>query len=204
MNTLSTRALISLLLAGTIVMQAQSPAELRVIVVSGEGAVNNIRRKLMTPVEVEVRDERDRPVEGARVRFSLPTLGPGGRFADGSRSTEALTDARGRAGFSSFVPNEQEGRFSMVVDAVSKGREGGASVSQMNSLYLTAAPSRGAEMLPARHRGTRTLAIVLGVGLAAATGGMLAIRGGGAKPGATAATAPVGISLGGVSVGGPQ
>ena len=184
---------------------SQDPGMLRLVVRDGEGAVNNFRRKIVSPVEVEVRDERNRPVEGARVRFTLPALGPGGRFADGSRTAELTTDARGRAGIASFAPNEQEGRFSIVVDAVSKGREASAVVSQTNSRYVVPAPSsRAMELTSTGRRGSRTLAIVLGIGAAAAAGGVLAIRGGGGRAGSPASTAPVGISVGGISIGGPQ
>lgn len=197
-------SILSVLLVSSLVAPAETvEGNLRLVVVSGDGAVNNVRRKIIAPVAVEVRDERNRPVEGARVRFTLPALGAGGRFADGSRTSEVMSDARGRASIDSFVPNEQEGRFTLVVDAISKGRDATTSVSQMNSRYVVPAPSSGAEMRPARQRGTRALAIVLGVGAAAAAGGILAIKGG-SKASTTAVTAPVGISIGGVGVGGPQ
>ena len=203
-NSKRMKSTVCLMLAATMLLPAETSGDLRVMVVSGDGAVNNVRRKVTNPIEVEIRDERNRPVEGARVRFTLPTLGPGGRFADGSRSTEVMTDARGRAGFTSFTPNEQEGRFTVVVDAISKGREASSSVSQTNSRYLMQAPSRGLEMTGTGRRGGRTLAIVLGVGAAAAVGGVVAIRGGGGRGPTAATAAPVGISVGGVSVGGPQ
>jgi len=182
---------------------ADPETNLRVLVVSGDGAVNNFVRKRVSPVEVEVRDERSRPVPGARVRFTLPSIGPGGRFADGSRSAEVYSDERGRASIASFVPNEQEGRFSLLVDAISKGREASAVVSQTNTRYVVPAPSaRSYEVSSTRSRGSRTLALVVGVGAAAALGGVLALKGGGARP--TAAPGPIGINIGGVSVGGPQ
>jgi len=201
------RASISMLLAAFLAApqsRAEEIANLRVLVVHGEGGVNQVINKRTVPVEVEVKDERSRPVEGAKVRFTLPSLGPGGRFADGSRSAEAFTDARGRAAIASFVPNEQEGRFSIVVDATSKGREASAVVSQNNARYLVpAASSRAYQLTSSQRRGNRTLAIVLGVGAAAAVGGVLAIKGGGGAP-VGAVAGPVGVSVGGVTVGGPQ
>jgi hypothetical protein len=201
------RTSISMLLVSLLAapLFGQDAGTLRLVVRDGDGAVNNFRRKIVSPVEVEVRDERNRPVEGARVRFTLPALGPGGRFADGSRTAELTTDPRGRAGISSFVPNEQEGRFSVVIDAVSKGREASAVVSQTNSRYVVPSPSsRAMELTSTGRRGSRTLAIVLGIGAAAAAGGVLAIRGGGGRTPGAAATSPVGVSVGGISVGGPQ
>jgi hypothetical protein len=183
----------------------EPPGGLRVIVVNGEGGVNNFVRKQVAPVEVEVRDERSRPVPGARVRFTLPSIGPGGRFADGSRAAEVYSDERGRAAVGSFVPNEQEGRFSLLVDAISKGREASAVVSQTNARYVVPAPvSRGYELTSRGGRGGRTLALVVGVGAAAALGGVLALKGGGRPATAGPAAGPIGINIGGVSVGGPQ
>ncbi len=184
----------------------EPPGGLRVIVVSGEGGVNNFVRKQVAPIEVEVRDERSRPVSGARVRFTLPSIGPGGRFADGSRAAEVYSDERGRAAVGSFLPNEHEGRFSLLVDAISKGREASAVVSQTNARYVVpTASSRNYEVTSRGSRGSRTLALVVGVGAAAALGGVLALKGGGARPSASSPGAgPIGINIGGVSVGGPQ
>ncbi|MEZ5403511.1 MAG: hypothetical protein R2729_27780 [Bryobacteraceae bacterium] len=171
---------------------------LRLVVLQGEGAVNNIRRRAVSPVEVEVRDARNRPVEAAKVRFTLPELGPGGRFVDGSRTLEALTDARGRAGFSSFVPNGQEGRFSLAVDVNAAGREAGTAIVQSNSLFQFKAPRLDEPEVKRTNRG-RALMLVLGIGAAATLGGVLASRGGGGPQ-----TPPVSIGVGGVGVGGPR
>ncbi|MEZ5351596.1 MAG: hypothetical protein R2762_03100 [Bryobacteraceae bacterium] len=172
--------------------------ELRVVVLQGDGAVNNIRRRAVSPVEVEVRDARNRAVEAAKVRFTLPELGPGGRFVDGSRTIEVLTDDRGRAGFSSFVPNGQEGRFSLAVDVAAGGREAGTAIVQSNSLFQYAAPRTDEPEVKRTGRG-RALVLVLGIGVAATLGGVLASRGGGGPQ-----SPPVSVGVGGVGVGGPR
>jgi hypothetical protein len=171
---------------------------IRIIVVQGQGAVNNIRRRAVSPVEVEIRDERNHPVEGARVRFTLPDLGPGGRFVDSSRTLEVFTDARGRAGFSSFVPNAQEGRFSVAVDAAAAGREAGTAIVQSNSLFHYSTPQLDEPEIK-RGRHSRALLVVLGIGAAATLGGVLASRGGGGPQ-----SPPVSVGIGGVGVGGPR
>ncbi len=178
-------------------VQAQE-GELRLVVLQGEGAVNNIRRRAVSPVEVEVRDARNRPVEAAKVRFTLPELGAGGRFVDGSRTLEVSTDERGRAGFSSFVPNGQEGRFSLAVDVTAAGREAGTAIVQSNSLFQFASPRTDEPEIKRTGRG-RALILVLGIGAAATLGGVLASRGGGGPQ-----TAPVSVGVGGVGVGGPR
>jgi len=173
-------------------------ARLQILVLEGEGAVHNIRRKATSPVAVEVRDWSNRPVEGARVRFTLPELGPGGRFVDGSRTLEVRTDARGRAGYSAFVLNGQEGRFSVSVEAVSEGREAGTSITQSSSLFHYRASSLE-EPDARRTSRSRAVALVLGIGAAATAVGVLASRGGGGPQ-----TPPVAVGVGPVAVGGPR
>lgn len=168
-----------------------------VVVKEGDGAVHNIRRRAISPVMVEVRDERNRPVPDAKVRFLLPELGPGGRFIDGSRTLETFTDADGRAGFSSFVLNEQEGPFSVAVQAIAAGHEANTAISQTNTLFQT--PKAGYDTSEPRAKRGRGLALILGIGAAATVGGVLATRGGGG-----AATPPVAVGVGGVAVGGPR
>jgi hypothetical protein len=177
---------------------AAQSGELKVVVVEGDGAIHNVRRGATSPVQVEVRDERNRPVEGARVMFTLPEMGPGGRFADGSRSREAFTDERGRAGFSSFVPNDREGRFVVVVRATAAGREATTAIPQTSSLFRYSAPRREVTE-GARKSGGRGIALVLGVGAALTLGAVLATRGGGGP-----STPPVSIGIGGIDVGGPR
>ena len=45
----------------------QEAGSLKIVVIEGEGALNNIRSRTATQPVVEVRDENDRPVEGAEV-----------------------------------------------------------------------------------------------------------------------------------------
>lgn len=192
------RAPISILLSSLLGASgfAQS-GDLNIVVRDGEGAVHNLRRKAVSPVTVEVRDERNRPVPEAKVRFTMPEIGPGGRFVDGSRTLETFTDANGRAGFSSFVLNEHEGRFSVTVNAIAKGREAGTAITQSASRFLE--PSARQDQPAIHRRSSKGLAVVLGIGAAATIAGVLASRGG-AGPG----TPPVSIGVGGVQVGGPR
>lgn len=173
-------------------------ARLRIVVIDGEGAVHNIRRKATSPVEVEIRDAGNRPVEGAKVRFTLPEIGPGGRFVDGSRTLDVRTDARGRAGYSAFVPNGHEGRFAVAVDAMSDGREAGTAITQSSSVFHYRASSLEEPEVRRTSR-TRALAVVLGIGAAATAIGVLASRSGGGPQ-----TPPVAVGVGPVSVGGPR
>ncbi|MFN7921108.1 MAG: hypothetical protein U0Q16_13490 [Bryobacteraceae bacterium] len=194
-----TRNILALVLVAALAAPAPAQTgEILLVVKEGDGAVHNIRRKAVSPVMVEVRDARNRPVAEAKVRFTLPEIGPGGRFIDGSRTLETFTDAEGHAGFSSFVINEQEGRFSIAVEAIAHGREANTAISQSSSLFLP--PKAGVESaIDSKPRRSRSLALILGLGAAATAAGVLATRGGG-----SATSPPVAVGVGGVAVGGPR
>src|SRR6059036_2707594 len=109
---------------------AQESGFLKIVALEGEGAFNDIRRKIARDPVVEVRDEANRVVAGAPVVFSLPDSGPSGTFAGGSRIFTATTDAQGRARGEGLKPNSIEGRFNIKVTASASGRSGTAVISQ--------------------------------------------------------------------------
>ncbi len=91
----STKCLVSLSLSFLLAVpdvaraapQAPAPAKLNIVIVEGEGAINNIRQRTAREPIVQVEDENHRPVAGAAVLFLLPENGPGGTFANGARSS---------------------------------------------------------------------------------------------------------------------
>ena len=66
--------------------QAPAPAKLNIVIVEGEGAINNIRQRTAREPIVQVEDENRRPVAGAAVLFLLPEDGPGGRPSRNTRT----------------------------------------------------------------------------------------------------------------------
>src|SRR5262245_51080719 len=76
---------------------AQRPLKLNVVIVEGDGAINNIQQRVAREAIIQVNDENDRPVAGALILFSLPNSGPGGTFANGTNSFSVASDASGRA-----------------------------------------------------------------------------------------------------------
>ena len=84
----STRCLVSLSLSFLLAVPdvaraapqapAPAPAKLNIVIVEGEGAINNIRQRTAREPIVQVEDENHRPVAGAAVLFLLPENGPGG------------------------------------------------------------------------------------------------------------------------------
>ena len=111
----------------------QTRGFLKVSVIDGDGAFNDIKNKIGHPPAVEVRDESN-IVVGAEVVFTMPALGPGGAFANGQRSMKATTGRPGIATAESFRPNPTEGRFAIAVAASYMGKQGAAVVGQSNTL----------------------------------------------------------------------
>jgi hypothetical protein len=151
--------------------ETNSGAALRIVIIDGEEAVNNIRQRVARDPIVQVEDENNRPVSGALVTFTLPEHGAGGLFADGSRIRLVMTDSNGRAVARGLRPNKVPGKFSIRVHASDGGRRASATIAQTN-----VAPAAAIAGISAK-----AIALIAGVGAAAAAGGILASRGGGAR-----------------------
>jgi hypothetical protein len=168
---------------------------LKIVVLEGEGAFNDMRRKIGRDVVVEVRDERDRPVAGAQVTFMMPSLGPSGAFPGGARTFTTATDSAGRATTPGLRPNSTEGRFNIKVTANWNGQEGSLVVAQSNTLA-------GGTIVPGGGGSKKKWLILSGIAGGAAVGIVAAVSGGGSSAAQTGA--PTVLSSGGVTVGGPR
>jgi hypothetical protein len=201
---------VALALAGVLVLPAPMLAQaagaaaqklvaqsgsLKIVVLEGEGAKNNVRAKSATAPVVEVRDEADKPVAGAEVVFQLPATGPGGVFHGWMRTQTARTDAQGRAGATGYVPNDEEGRFNIKVTATSGARTGQVIIAQSN------VRGPGGSSVSAKRRWLVPVAVI--AGLAVAGGAVAATRGGNGTT-TTTTTTPVTITPGAVTVSGPR
>jgi hypothetical protein len=144
---------------------------LKVLVLEGQRSTNNTTRHIGIQPVVEVRDENDRPVEGAKVVFRLPPSGPGGAFAGNSPTFSATTNAQGQAGASGFVPNSEQGRFDIHVTATYQNRTGEATISQNNSLNTLAMQTPPKPKTPI----WRNKYLWIGAGAAVAVGVTLAL-----------------------------
>jgi hypothetical protein len=112
---------------------------LNLVIVQGEGAINNIRQRTARETIVQVEDANHRPVAGAIVTFVLPGSGPGGTFVNGSKIMTAIANDQGRAVAAGLKPNSIVGQFQIRVTASHQGMSGSASVSQTNSAVGAAA-----------------------------------------------------------------
>jgi hypothetical protein len=169
------------------------PAELKITVTAGEGAVNNIRAHVAAQPVVQVKDEKDQPVPGAEVVFQLPPTGPGGVFYGWLKTQTVRTDANGEARAAGFAPNEEAGKFTIRVLAAVGSKTATATINQSNG------QGPGGAQAKSGHKG---LWITLGVVAAGAIiGGVVAATNGGST---TTTTVPITITGGPVTVGGPR
>jgi hypothetical protein len=186
--------------AQSIPMQGQEgPAtgagKIQIVIVEGEGAINNVRQRVSREPIVQVEDENRRPVAGAAVTFLLPNQGAGASFANGGQSLTITTDAQGRAVARGLRPNNVNGQYEIRVNASSQGRTATATINQTND--LTAAAAAGGIS-------AKLIAILAIAGGAAAAGIVAATTGGGNGGTATGGPTPTVIVPGTPTVGGPQ
>ncbi|MBI4906450.1 MAG: hypothetical protein HY820_22665 [Acidobacteria bacterium] len=203
-------SLLSVLLAlqmpvGVANAQDPPPAKLDIVIIEGEGAVNNIRQRIAREPVVEVRDENRKPVAGAAVVFTLPNNGATGVFANGSKILTMTTDQAGRATMTGFRPGTP-GQMQIRVTASHRGQTASATVTQTN--VLSAAAAGGAAGAGAAGMSTAKIVTILAIigGAAAAGGAVAATRGGGSSPapGGVTPPSPTVISPGNPSVGPPR
>lgn len=226
------RALLSLSLTG-LLLQASAwgaweqeqpgpkPSKLRLEIIEGDGAINNIRQRVAREPVVQVEDENRKPVAGAVVVFTLPRTGASGAFGDGSRILTLLTDANGRAVARGLQPNTVAGRMPIRVNASFRGVTASRTIVQTNS--VAGAGAGGAAAGGAAGGGAtggavaggtaagvaigtaKLVAIVAAVGGAAAAGVAVAVtKGNGGGSTGPAAAPPATITPGTPTVGPPR
>ena len=176
---------------------AQNPASLQIVIVEGEGAINNVKQRVNREPIVQVEDENHKPVAGAAIIFFLPNDGPGGTFANGSMTFTTTSNAQGQAVARGIRFNNQAGSMQIRVSASFAGQTASAVITQTNVLGVAASGASVGGM----SLGVKLLIIGAVVGGGIAAGVVLANRGGGSPPpNPTTITITPGI----VSVGGPQ
>src|SRR3954453_10003762 len=126
-------------LMGIAVLAAQQPPDLQILVIGGEGSVNNVKQRTAREPVVEVRDRNNRPVAGALILFEAPRNGASGTFIGGSPPLRVTTDAQGRAVGQGFRPNNTGGDFGIQVTANYQGLTATASIHMSNVLAAGAA-----------------------------------------------------------------
>lgn len=145
-------------------------AAFRIVVVRGDGAVNNISQRTAGEPIVEIRDENDNPVGGAAVTFLLPDAGPGATFANGESTLTVVTDANGQATGTGLTPNTTQGEFQIQVSATVEEQTLTTAITQTNTLT---------GVLAGAGISTKMILILAAIGGAAAAGTAVALSGGG-------------------------
>lgn len=138
--------------------------KLNLLVVEGDGAINNIRQRTAREPIVQVEDENHKPVAGAVVVFTLPTQGAGGTFANGARTLTSVTDNQGRAVARGLKPNGVSGKYEIRVNASANGQTASTVITQTNAVIAAAGAAAAAGI-------SAKLIVVLAVAGAAAAGG---------------------------------
>lgn len=152
------------------VVPAPMIENLKVLVLEGQRSINSTTRHVGIQPVVEVRDQNDRPVEGAVVVFRLPPSGPGGTFPGKELTLRSGTNARGQAAASGFVPNDALGKFDIHVTATYQNQTGEATISQTNSPNTLAMIPPVGQSLWRRHK-----FLIIGVGAGLLVGVIVAL-----------------------------
>jgi hypothetical protein len=182
-------------------MAQDAAPKLNIVIVEGEGAINNIRQRTAREPIVRVEDENHKPVAGAAVVFALSNQGASGTFTGGAHSLSVVTDNQGQAMARGFHPNTVQGQYQMHVTASSNGRTANTTISENN----VAAAAGAATTAAAAGISGKLIAIIV-IAAAAAGGGAYAAThsGGGGGTTTTTANGPITITPGTGAVGPPK
>jgi hypothetical protein len=118
--------------------QTPAPTQLNIVILEGEGAINNLRQRVAREAIVQVEDENHKPLSGVAVTFLLPDYGPSGVFLDGSRSMTVMTDAQGKAIARGIQPNKVSGKMQIRVNAKYQGLTQSTVITQTNAVGAAA------------------------------------------------------------------
>lgn len=190
------------------VLRAQTlPTEINLVVIEGEGAINNLHQRAARDPIVQVEDENHRPVAGAAVTFTLPTSGTSGEFSNGSKTLTIISDSSGQAVAKGLKTNQVGGKLQIYVTASYRGLRARTLINQFNG-----SPGSSGEGAKAAHSGGgggKIVAILAIVG-AAAAGGVIAAthKSGGSSSGsgspAPTIPTPIGITPGSGTISAPH
>jgi hypothetical protein len=181
--------------------QNQVAPMLNLVVVEGEGAINNIRQRTAREPIVQVQDENHRPVAGAIVTFTLPGRGASGAFANGSQTLTVTTDQQGQAVARGLRPNGVKGQMQIRVNANYRGQTATATITQTNAIVAGAAAGGAAA---GGFFTAKVIAVLAVVGAAAAGGAAYAATHNNGSPNSPVTATPTTVAAGSGQVGPPR
>jgi hypothetical protein len=172
---------------------------LKLLVLSGNGEMNDLERKVMSPLVVQILDQNDRPVEGADVVFRFPLDGPSATFTGGKTSQSVRSNGTGEAAAVNWMANGQVGTFEIHVTASYGNEQGETTLKMQNVTRIVEGTKRGKQTH--WYSPTWVKIALVGVAAGAVAGIVLATRGGGKS---AASTNPITITPGSPTVGAPH
>jgi hypothetical protein len=173
---------------------------LKLLVLAGNGEMNDLERRVMASLVVQVLDQNDRPVEGAEVVFRFPLNGPGAAFTGGKTSQTVRTTGTGEAAAVNWMANGEVGAFEVHVTATYGNEVGETTVKMSNVTRIVEGAKRGAKQAHWYSPTWVKIAVIGGVAGAVA-GIFLATRGG--SHSSTSGTVPITVTPGSPTVGHP-
>ena len=111
---------------------APGPSELKIVVLDGDGATNDIATETAVPPRVRVVDGNNAPVAGADVVFETPPKGPGGTFSSFALTQTLRTGDDGVAAATEYAPNSTPGSFEIKVSATKGQAQASEVIHQSN------------------------------------------------------------------------
>ncbi|MDQ2901214.1 MAG: hypothetical protein M3Y07_15660 [Acidobacteriota bacterium] len=175
---------------------------LNVVIVEGDGAINNVRQRTAREAIVEVDDENHKPIGGALVTFTLPSSGPTGTFANGSRILTLVTDSKGQAVMRGLHAAKASGSMPIKVSASFQGHTATATIAQTNAIGA-AAGAGGGTAAAGGLLSAKVIAIIAVIGATAGTTiGLVAANSGGG--GGSPARMPTVLTPGAPVIGPPR
>jgi hypothetical protein len=171
---------------------------LTILVLAGSGEMNDLERRVMAPLVVQVVDQNQRPLDGAQVVFRFPITGPSATFPGGKSSVTVRTGATGQAPAINWMANGQVGTFQVHVNASYGNQVGETTLSMTNVARITEAQKKPSHPSLWSHTWFK-IAVIGGAAVAVGLGVYFGTRGGGSKSSSTVTIAP-----GSPTVGAPQ
>ncbi len=180
---------------------------LKILVLAGNGELNDLERRVMAPLVVQVLDQNDRPIQGAEVVFRFPPSGPSATFPGGKASQTARTNGTGESAALNWMANGEVGTFEVHVTATYGNEMGETTVKMSNVTRIVESKmaTKSGARPGAKHAAwysSKWVKIALVAGAAGAVAGIvLAVSGGHSS---TASKPPITITPGPPTVGGPH
>jgi hypothetical protein len=122
---------------------AAPPRDMQIVILDGEGALNNIQERTAREPIVQVQDHNRKPIAGAALLFTIHggADGAGGAFPGGASTLSVTTDATGTARATGLVPNGAKGSWQIEVTATFGALTAAAVINELNFIPLPPPPT---------------------------------------------------------------